>query len=175
MLELILMETKLIVATFFVSLCACIFSVFIIVIVSTYPISSSDKYTEEQIADYMQRNKGVIITEKELERLDKIASEIINKNIQKAEERDRSLSFIDGFYEVKKRAIMFTWIPWFLLPFIVSFAKWRWLFLSLLLPMLLILPGIFHIPEVMVFGVFVFIGKWICDYFQIGISLAKIK
>ena len=169
------MNIKQIAITFFASSCACVLSVFIIMIVSTYPISSPDKYNDKRLADYMERNKRVVITEKELNESAKIALDTINKNIQKAEERDRSLSFIDGFYEVKKRAIMFTWIPWFLLPFIVSFAKWRWLFLSLLLPMLLILPGIFHIPEVMVFGVFVFIGKWICDYFQIGISLAKIK
>ncbi len=162
------MSAKLIVATFVSSLVASILSVIIIFATSMVAISSSGAEEERRIDAFVHNNIGKVITEKEAEESDMLAKIIIDEKIIETKERDGNLGFSGGIKEAKERAKFFTWTPWLLLPFFVSFSQWRWGFLLLLLPLLLSFTIVFFRVEVIAFGSFVFLGDRICRYFRIA-------
>lgn len=146
----------------FASLIASTASVLIILAVGKMPVplEGSDPGS---VHEYLEESKDQVYSEAEIEESARIARSDIKEKISAAKERERSMSFQELIEPVKQRAIYVTWLPWLIIPFLISIKRNAWFLSLLLVPTLLALIGVFSVIEVLLFGAGIAVGLWVSN------------
>lgn len=144
----------------FASLVASAVSVLIILAVGKMPapLEGSDLRSTRE---YLEESKDQVFSEAEIQDSVRIARSEIEKKISTAKERERDMSFQELLGPVKKRATYVTWLPWLIIPFLISIKQRAWTPSLLLIPIILMFAGIFSAIEILIFGISVAMGLWI--------------
>ena len=107
---------------------------------------------------------GQVFTHEELERAEREA-----KARMKAHAADQSFERQSKFSRSMQRSgLLLSWIPWFLLPLVVRRISPAWLFLTLTIPVLMVVATISPIESIAVFAAALCIGAGVRHaYFRI--------
>lgn len=145
------------------SFVASIVSVVLILVIGKMPVPMEGN-DSNSINEYLfEGNKGRIFLEEEVEEGARAARSEIKKKISAAKERESSMDFYELLKPVKQRAIYVAWLPWLILPFLVSIKQRAWVFSLLLVPLMLVFAGFFSVVEVLIFGISISIGLWMSN------------
>lgn len=146
----------------FASLLASTVSVLIILAIGKIPVPLEGT-DQNSVHEYLEESKDQVYSEAEIEESARISRSGIEKKISAAKERERNMSFHELMEPVKQRAVYVTWLPWLIIPFLISIKRNAWFLSLLLIPALLALIGVFSVIEVLLFGAGIAAGLWASD------------
>lgn len=141
------MKPKLILGALLASALALVLSLFIaLVVASVYPVRIGPELGQSAVP-------GSVISQQEMKQAEAAAKERMEKRAEKI--RDQPLHIIP---DIKRGALVVSWVPWFVLPFLYRVRSRYSLGLLMLLPVILVFTPLMLMSEVITFGLALVLG-----------------